>query len=205
MLISKSDIKTYANFTLNVVDHIINPSILDAENYDLLPIIGDDMYNKLIADFNGSIITVWNNADTYTVLNYVVYNNIVYKCINGNTNSQPDINPGDWLVNELGTFYYNYLIPYLVFKCYGRFLLWAGRNITQYGLRENTEDTSVSVTDEGRAALIADINVKGNIWYNRFKNKLCKVNYTFDNILYSVDCDVYNPNPKHTYKIRSIK
>lgn len=205
MLISKSDIKTYANFTLNVVDHIINPSILDAQNYDLQPIIGDTMYYKLLSDFDGSIINIWNNIDTYNISDYVVYDRIVYKCITSNSGSQPDINPGDWLVNELGTFYYNYLIPYLVFKCYGRFLLWAGRNITQYGLRQNTEDTSESVSDAGRSALIADINVKGNIWYNRFKNRLCTVNYTFDSVKYTIDCDVYNANPKHTYKIRPIK
>lgn len=205
MLISKADIKYYANFTLNVVDHIINPSMLDAQNYDLQPIIGDDMYYKLLADFDGSIITVWNNTDTYVPLDYVTYKRVTYKCINPNTNSQPDINPGNWVVNELGTFYYNYLIPYLVFKCYGRFLLWAGRNITQYGLRENNEDTSAPVSDVARAALISDINVKGNIWYNRFKNRLCKLNDTFDGVKYTVDCNVYNANPIHTYKIRSIK
>lgn len=206
MLINKQNIKDLVQFTLNIENRIIDPNINDAQEYDLRPIIGDDMYNQIILDFDDGAITVWDTLEVYTIGQFVSYDGLVYKALTGNTGSQPDLNPLDWQVNELGTFFIKYLQPYLVFASFKRFLLWVGRNITQYGLREMNEDTSVPVTDEGRAALIGDIKVKAKTWYNRFNNYLCQsdVDWTFDMIKYEVDCDVYKENPKKFFKIRPV-
>jgi hypothetical protein len=204
MLITKQNIKDLAQFTLNIEDRIINPNIEDSQEYDLKPTIGDAMFDKLIEDFDGGLIP-WDILTAYAIGDFVVYGKIVYKALTANVGSQPDLFPFDWEVNELGTFFNKYLRPFIVFATYQQFLLWIGRNLTQYGLREMLEDTSIPVTEEGRAALIADARKKRGIWYNRLENELCKKNRTFDGVQYLVDCEVYKPNPKQTYKIRPIK
>lgn len=204
MLITKQNIKDLAQFTLNIEDRIINPNIEDAQEYDLKPTIGDLMFDKLIEDFDGGLIP-WDILTAYAIGDFVVYGKNVYKSLTANIGNQPDLFPLDWEVNELGTFFNKYLRPFIVFATYQQFLLWIGRNLTQYGLREMLEDTSIPVTEEGRAALIADARKKRGIWYNRLTNELCLKNYTFDGVLYEVDCDIYKPNPKQTYKIRPIK
>lgn len=204
MLINKQDIKNYVQFTLNIENRIIDPNILDSQEYDLRPMLGDAMYLQLETDFSNIILANWDIADTYQVNDFVIYNNIVYKALVITTGNQPDINPADWEENELGTFYIKYLKPYLVFKSFSRFLLWIGRNITQYGLREMNEETSVPVSDEGRSALIKDIKGKASIWENRISNYLCDVHWTFDTIKYEVDTDDYKQYPKKTFNIRPI-
>lgn len=204
MLISKADIKAFVQFTLNIEDRIINPNITDAQEYDLKPMIGDAMYLQLEQDFYNAPLTLWDVADNYLANDFVIYNGSVYKALLPNVGSQPDTNPLDWELNELGTFFYKFLVPFLVFRSFGRFLLWIGRNITQYGLREMNEETSVPVNEEGRAALIVDIKGKASIWQNRINNYLCDVNWTFDNVKYEIDCDDYKENPRKTFKIRAV-
>lgn len=204
MLINKQNIKNLVQFTLNIEDRIINPNILDAQEYDLRPMVGDAMYLQLYNDFDDVILANWSNLTAYSIDDFVVYGSTVYKALTANTGQQPDTNPTDWQVNELGTFFLNYLQPFLVFRAFGRFLLWVGRNITQYGLREMNEETSVPVTEDGRAALIVDIKGKASIWQNRLNNYLCDVNWTFDNVKYEIDCDDYKENPRKTFRIRAV-
>lgn len=204
MLISKQDIKNYVQFTLNIENRIIDPNITDAQEYDLRPFVGDAMYLQLNEDFGNIILADWDITATYQVGDFVIYQNEVYKALAISTGSQPDTTPADWSLNELGTFYINYIKPFLVFKTFGRFLLWVGRNITQYGLREMNEETSNPVTDEGRSALIKDIKGKGSIWQNRVSNYLCNVHWTFDTVKYEIDTDVYKENPRKTFNIRAV-
>jgi hypothetical protein len=203
MLINKTDIKYYTQFTLNIEDRIINPSILDAEEYDLRPTVGDAMTDKFLSDFPNGILD-WNISTVYGVGEFVIYNSVAYKSLNGNTGEQPNLFPFDWEVNQLATFYYNFVKPYLVFYSYSRFLLWIGSNLTQYGLREINEETSIPVSDQRRAELIRDIQQKGSIWNSRLKNKLCKENYIFDTISYAPDCEEYKLNPSKTFGIRAV-
>jgi hypothetical protein len=131
-------------------------------------------------------------------------NTTVYKSLSANVGLSPDTNPLDWEVNQLGTFFYNFLRQFLVFSSYGRFLLWIGTNLTQYGLREINEETSVAVSDQRRAELITDIKQKANIWLTRLRNELCEVNFTFDNVNYNIDNSNYRLNPRKTFKIRPV-
>lgn len=203
MLISKVDIKDFTQFTLNIEDRIFNHNILDAQEFDLKPAIGNLMFDALIlAAPNGYV--AWNSLTPYIIGEYSVYANIVYKALNPNTGSQPDISPLDWEVNQLGTFFYQYLRPFLVFMSYRKFLLWAGTNLTQYGLVKIDEDTSEEISDQRRAELIADVKQKANVWLSRLRGRLCEVNWTFDTVSYAQTDGDYKVNPRKTFQIRPV-
>lgn len=203
MLISKVDVKDFTQFTLNIEDRIFNSNITDAQEYDLRPTIGDLMMNQLLLIAPNGFIN-WNALTIYAIGDYVLYGTTVYKSLTANVGLQPDTNITDWQVNELGTFFYNYLRVFLVFTSYGRFLLWIGTNLTQYGLREINEETSVGVSDQRRAELIADIKQKSNIWLTRLRGIICDKNFTFDGVNYNIDNCNYRLNPRKTFKIRPV-
>ncbi len=85
---------------------------------------------------------------------------------------------------ELQLFLETYIKPYLILGAYEKFLLWHGRNVSQYGLRENNEDTSTPISDKARGELMADIRNKANIRLLEMDKQLNLVNYTFDGITY---------------------
>jgi len=205
MLISKADILLFAQFTLNIENRLFNPSATDAQEYDLRPVIMDDMYNAiLLIAPNG--LSPWSVATNYAINDHIIFtNNKAYKALTANIGSQPDTNPLDWVESELGTFYYNFLRPFLAFCAHGRFMLWAGSNLTQYGFVKISEDTSTEISEDRRAELIADVKTKSNIWLSRLKKRLCKVNWIFDNVNYDVDLDDnYRKNPRKTFRIRPV-
>lgn len=111
---------------------------------------------------------------------------------------QEDTSPAD----ELYTFRITYVTPLLVLLAYQRFLLWAGRSITQYGLRQINEDTSVEISDKARAELINDIKSKCNIVWTTFYNALKDAEYTFDGVTYDFDCE--DTNTKFDLIIRPV-
>lgn len=90
---------------------------------------------------------------------------------------------------QLWDFYNSFLLPYMVCLAHARFLVWHGRNVAQFGLRVNSEDTSESVTDEQRADLIASSEHKANIYLAQLKVELVNKNFTFDSIPYMYKCD----------------
>lgn len=93
--------------------------------------------------------------------------------------------------------------PYLICCAFSRFLLWTGRNISQFGIRVNAEDTSTEVSDKARAELIADIENKMAYYLAEFKKALKEADYTFDGTLYNFDsCEV--SKPKRNFKIRAV-
>lgn len=132
------------------------------------------------------------NFDAYTIMPLAVVsgNNIVLD-VENSVNVSPVTRP------ELLEWFEDYLKPFLVCKAYARFLLWAGRNITQFGLRVNNEDTSTEVTDKNRAEMIADVEHKCNVYLARLTKALKDADYTYDSIVYSFDnCDSSKPKAK---------
>jgi len=89
---------------------------------------------------------------------------------------------------ELVALFNNYLKPFLVCSAYARFLLLAGRNITQFGLRVINEETSTEVSDKGRSEMIKDINHKSNVYLAKFNEELKNKNMTFDSVVYEYKC-----------------
>lgn len=103
---------------------------------------------------------------------------------------------------ELLSFYADFVKPYLVLNAYRRFLLWSGRNLTQYGLRINNEETSTEVTDKARAEMMADALHKGNVYLARLTDGLKDADYTFDDIIYSFNnCQT---KPKAKTRIKAV-
>lgn len=102
---------------------------------------------------------------------------------------------------ELVAFWNDYVKPLIVLKAYCRFLLYHGRNITQYGIRVNNEDTSNDVGDKGRGELMADNEHKANVYLMKLKERLDAVNYTFDSVVYEYAC---NNKPKAKTRIVAI-
>lgn len=89
---------------------------------------------------------------------------------------------------ELVSFFNTYLKPFLVCKAYARVLLWHGRNLSQYGLRVNQEDTSTEVSDKARGEMIADAQSKANVYWAKISGNLKVTSYTYDGIIYSNSC-----------------
>lgn len=105
---------------------------------------------------------------------------------------------------ELTVLLDDYVKPYLICSAFSRYLLWTGRNISQFGIRTNNEDTSTEVSDKARAELIADINNKKSYYWSIFKKKIYDDNYTYDGTTYDFtnDCDV--SRPKRNFNIRAV-
>lgn len=91
-----------------------------------------------------------------------------------------------------------YIKPYLVCGSYYNYLLWAGRDSTQMGIRVNNSESNSEISDKGRGELMADINKKKNVYLNRLKKKLNDDNYTYDSITYTLydDCGKRYPSNK---------
>lgn len=117
-----------------------------------------------------------------------------YDDITGDLSSRP----------ELQSFLDECVKPYIIFGAYGKFLLWHGRNISQFGLRSNNEDTSDPVEDKVRGELLADIRKKTNIFFAKMKKELCKVNYTFDSIVYEFTDECFSSKSKPFIGIKQV-
>ena len=99
---------------------------------------------------------------------------------------------------ELQTFLDEYIKPFLINGTYETFLLWHGRNISQYGLIQNREDTSDAISDKARAELMTDIRNDMNVCMAEMMRKLKESNYTFDSVIYnfSGDCNIVKAKPR---------
>ncbi len=97
---------------------------------------------------------------------------------------------------QLNALFEDYIKPFLVLGAYYRFLLYHGRNISQYGIRQNNEDTSAEISDQVRAALMGDVESQKSGYLNKLKNKMFDDNFTYDGIVY----DFYNDCDKHELK-----
>lgn len=92
---------------------------------------------------------------------------------------------------ELSNFLNNNIKPYLISGAYEKFLLWHGNNISQFGIRNNNEDTSQQISDRTRGELIADVRRKTNAYQAIFKRELFRADYTFDGVAYTFFDDMY--------------
>lgn len=97
-----------------------------------------------------------------------------YTDITGSLTSRP----------ELNTFLQDYVKPFLISGAYENFLLWHGRNVSQFGLRQNNEETSEAISDKARAELMADIRSETNVCLADMTKQWSDLNYTFDGTAY---------------------
>lgn len=89
---------------------------------------------------------------------------------------------------EMTVFLNSFIVPLLVFLSYNKYLLWLGKNPTQYGLKYTKDDTSETVGRVERAELMNETEGKVAIELDRFYKELERVNYTFDGVTYDFSC-----------------
>lgn len=207
MLIKREFFSEYVQFTLNIPPAQVDPHILNAENQDIIPKIGDQMYIALRAIFDTNP-SIWSSATAYLTNDYVIIQNgiqkQVYKALANNTNVNPISSPATWQLSELGTFFENYLKPFGVFACYKEFLIYHGINITQFGLRVADETTSFAADGNTRAAMLDNARSRMNAYQAKFQNYLCDIDWTFDGIIYDIDCTVYKKHNNSQFKINAL-
>ena len=207
MLIKREYFSEYVQFTMNIPASQVDPHILNAEYQDIVPKIGDQMYNALrfIYDTNPAD---WSSLTNYFTNDYVIVQNgtskQLYKALANNNNVNPINAPATWQLSELGTFFLNYLKPFGVFACYKEFLIFHGINITQFGLRVAEETTSFAVDGNTRAAMLDNARSRMNAYQAKMQNYLCDVDWTFDGIIYDIDCKVYKKHNNSQFKINAL-
>lgn len=74
--------------------------------------------------------------------------------------------------NEHIEFFNDYLKPVLVCNAYRRFLLYHGRNITQFSLNVPRANEFDEVSDKGRAEMMQDALSKGKVYEMKAKRRL---------------------------------
>ena len=196
MLLNKSDITLiYPKVGSNISETEIKPSIDDAEIFDLQPILPTDMYDALKAQIPRPQIG-WSGSKSYGGGEVVFHNEVFWKAVSSNTNSEPDSNNADWALAELLNLWMDYIRPFLVYKTLARFSIEHGRNITQFGIRTMNEDTSNDIGERGRAEMKANFDAKGN-HYGQLLSKQFGITLTYDEVTYAYEnCDTGKIKPK---------
>lgn len=204
-LIQKSQFKDYVDFSDNIADKKLNYQINDAELFDFQPLVPIEFYDaiKTMVALN---IKQWDRTSVYLVgdKSYSPINQKKYTALRTTQDDEPSVSTSDWQEIQLYTLFDDYIKPYLVCSAFSRYLLWTGRNISQFGIRVNSEDTSSEVSDKARAELIADIDNKKNYYWSRFKSTVYDNDYTYDGVLYDFVNDCEPSRPKMNFKIRAV-
>jgi hypothetical protein len=203
MLINKTDIKKYYPFTDNIADANINPHIRDAEDIDLVPLFSDSLITAIQAATIPAVLS-WNRNTTYAIGNVVLWQDAYYKATAISTNSEPP--SGNWEDCELLNYWNEYIKPLMCAYTIKRFTLWTGANYTQFGIRQNNDETSTEVSGQRRAELLADLNNKVNYYQMKALKRLASVRNTLDGVVYSLDSDdICNPRPSFVISVPSFR
>lgn len=201
MIIKKEYFPEFFQFSLNIQNEYVDPHIRNAEMQDILPKIGKAMYDALSP--MEAIPTSWVSSTNYAIGSIVLFNGAIYKATATTTNNQPDVS-SQWNLSELFTFFWGYIRPFGVFACFREFLIHHGINITQFGLRVSDEATSFAADGNTRASMLDNARRRMSQYESAMNNKLCEVNWTFDNIKYEIDTTVYKKSTKNKFKISSL-
>lgn len=93
-----------------------------------------------------------------------------------------EVSPGSGA--ELTDFFTDYIKPILAHFFILRYLVEAGRNLTQFGLVVPAEPTSQQASDQNRAEVRNSYKRDLDAYLNLFYARLKEVSYTFDNTAY---------------------
>lgn len=206
MIVQKSDFITWVDLGNNIPNDKVTRCVTNAEVECLRPKLGDDLVAamRVISDTNPAL---WVNTTAYTTSQHVLrYDDDeikLYTALGATTGDDPLTSPSDWELNALGTFWAKYVKPWAVFEAFRKFLLWQGKNVTQYGIRVMFEDTSTQIDGQTLGYLLKDIESSCNVYRNKALRYLDEVEWTIDGTLYEIDCDNYKTN-HNTFGIRAI-
>lgn len=203
MIIKKNFFPEFTPFSLNIPDWQVEPHINNSEINDLIPLIGDQMYNDLKVIFDNTP-QLWNASTNYSVDEFVIEGDKVYKAIAPNNNILPSSNTSFWIVNELGTFFWKFIKPVGVLFAYKELLIFHGINLTQFGIRISDESTSIPADAHIRVILINNASTRLKQYISLMNNKLREKNWTFDNVKYEINLNKYNNNQSNSFKISAL-
>lgn len=205
MLINNTDIKNFYPFTDNISERMIKTHIKDAEIIDLPPLFSD----ALLAAIKAAIVppvAAWNRNTAYTIGAVVMWQDEFYKATTNNSNAQPDTSVSDWAECDLLNFWNDYIKPLAASLTMKRYTLWAGANYTQFGIRQNNDETSTEISSQRRAELSADIERKCNYYQQAAFKYLASVNNELDGVTYPQDTnDVTNQRPSFSIHVPSLR
>jgi hypothetical protein len=192
--LTKFDFKGSFKMSDNLPENDLDIAINDAYNFDVINTLPDALMDNIKAVLLINPIQ-WSTTNTYAVNDKVFYDGVYYKAVNVNTNSKPSAANTDWSEIQLMSFWTDYVKPYFLACAYYNFLNWHGANVTQYGLRQNQEDTSQEVSDKRKGELMASVSGKKDSYLARLTKRFNDVNKTFDEVVYEYDStDTHKPN-----------
>jgi hypothetical protein len=204
MLINSTDLKEWFPFSDNISERMVKTHIRDAQDIDLPPLFSDLLIANIKAEISPAV-AAWNRNTTYAVGNIVEWQGEYFKATAINTNDQPDVSVNDWAECDLLNFWNDYIKPLMCALTMKRYTLWAGANYTQFGIRQNNDETSTEITTARRAELLQDIERKVNYYQMNAIKYLASVNNELDGVVYDLDNnDVVNPRPTFTIHVPSV-
>ena len=178
MLINSSHIRTYCKLRYNVTD--INLYIEDAEEV-LKKKINSDLYNRFV---EVATYSAWNNATAYTIGQYVTNDGDLWKCLVGNTNSEPADGNSNWEVKEVyeGFLLFQKAEAYL---SYSKMLIEHGIEVQGDGLvKYSGAESQTAISSSERAALVNKYQNKSDATFNEFLKWIKDASYIIDDVTY---------------------
>jgi hypothetical protein len=210
MIIKKTDFNSWVQFTQNIEDRILNPHIQNVMIERINPILGDQLYNAIMAVANSSPVA-WNGATAYTLGMYATeqagdipsYSDKVYRSIQAGTNhALTDV--AFWELDPLATFWFNHVRPWAVFETFHRFLIWQGVNVVQYSLVFMDTEATTVIDGQTRAFIMDNVKTSAEIRKARMLNYLCDNNWKIGTVTYKIDSTDYKKETGST-RIRAVK
>lgn len=197
--LSIQDLKRLFKLTEHIPQEDVDRAVNDALEFDVTPVISDTLVSAVKAILLTNPIQ-WSDVTAYTVGTVIFWDGVYYKCATAHTNSEPSASNSNWTVIQLMAFWVNFVKKYFCAQAYYRLLLWHGANITQFGSRQNTEDTSAEISDKRRGELSRDVTNKAMLYLSNLNKAFQAASQTFDGVKYVVDCgDKSEPNKNVTF------
>jgi len=184
--LSVFDLKGRFKLTENVPVKDFEIAVQDAFTFDLLVSLPDELLTDIRDVLEVNPIQ-WNKNKSYVLNDIVNYDGVYYKSLGSNSDSMPP--SADWEEMERMTFWTNFVKPYFECAAYYRFILWHGANFTQFGVRQNNEETSNEITDKRKGELMADVSQKRDMLMARMSKRFNDVAGEFDGVTYELDSD----------------
>lgn len=206
-IINKSSLSITPSFSQNIADSKVNAHIQAACEY-FRETVSRDLYDAMItfasAKLAGTDGAAYGAGTAYTTGKHVLHNGSYWTCLQNCTGETPEEGSEFWEVFELGNLWADFIVPYLAFSSYHKFLAWAGRHVTDGGIRVFTEDKSTELFGQDRAALRKDIEGDTNIKYIRMMNELRDDELTYDGTTYTFNDETQAAKPRRSFGIMSV-
>lgn len=107
---------------------------------------------------------------------------------------------------ELDALFQDYIKPLLGYLSHSRFLLYAGKNFTQFGAVRINEPTSQQLTAQEVSDIANDTNMKAEVCWTKLFNKLKADNYTYDTTTFDFKDYLRSTDSNaRTYHIRGVR